>query len=466
MSNYNTNEQELENALLDAESVDDELADAPLSSFFDEKEGKVFVYPIATYLIDKRMAKTITGVKREIFIYDKGVYIEGEDKLKKDIRTLLKGACANYHIREVIEMIKDRTSIDRESFAVDINLVNLNNGVLNIRTHEFTPHDHKYLFFTKIPVDLNTTADCPAIKKYLSDVLDSEQILVIQEWFGYALYREYFIKKALICVGEGDTGKTTLINLLFAFLGLNNVSGVSLQKIAYDKFAAAHLYNKYLNLYDDLSFKDIQDNGAFKIATGGGVITGEKKFKDQFLFKNYAKLTFACNKIPDVKDVSDDAYFSRWIVIHFDRVIEEENKDRQLIHKMTTDQELSGLLNFALAGLERILTNQRFSYDKETHEIRTEMMRSASSIACFVGDCMEESAGKWISKEDLYRAYTDYVSEHKQPAVSMKMFGGKLPMHAPYIAEYKPVDPNNPKKQITSWRNVILKAKDLAPSTS
>ncbi len=451
---------DVENAIVSAE-----LIGAP--DFINE-DGKVEVYALATYLIEKRNAQTIRGTKREIFIYESGIYIEGEDKLKKDIRTLLKSACTNYHIREVVEMIKDRTSIDREAFATDINLINLNNGVLDISTHEFTPHDSRHLFFTKIPVDFDANADCPTIKKYLSDVLDPAQILVIQEWFGYALYREYFIKKALICVGEGDTGKTTLINLLFEFIGAKNISGVSLQKITYDKFAAAHLYNKSLNLYDDLSFKDIQDNGAFKIATGGGVITGEKKFKDQFLFKNYAKLTFACNKIPDVKDASDDAYFNRWMVIHFDHVIEEENKDRQLIHKMTTTGELSGLLNFALDGLKRLRIMQRFSYDRETHEIKTEMMRSASSIACFAGDRMEEVTGEWISKEDLYHAYTEYASIHKQPAVSMKTFGGRLAMHAPYVAEYKPIDPNDPKgkKQITAWRNVKLKVEDLALSTS
>ena len=429
-------------------------------NFFD-KDGKIEVYALATYLIAENHTQTIAGVRRDIFIYQDGIYIEGEDKLKKDIRAILKDACTNYHIREIIETIKDRTSIDREAFFSPIHLINLNNGVLDTSTNEFLPHSPKHLFFTKIPVDYDTNADCPIIKKYFSDVLDTDQILVIQEWFGYALYREYMIKKALICVGEGDTGKTTLINLLFAFIGTKNVSGVSLQKITYDKFAAAHLYNKHINLYDDLSFKDIQDNGAFKIATGGGVIPAEKKFKDQFLFKNYAKLTFACNKIPDVKDASDDAYFNRWMVIHFDHVIEEENRDRQLIHKMTAAHELSGLLNFALEGLKRILETKRFSYNKDTHEIKMEMMRSASSIACFAGDCMEEMTGEWISKEDLYHAYTEYASAHKQPAVSMKMFGGRLPMHTPYIAEYKPVDPSNPKKQVTAWRNVKLKVEDL-----
>ena len=49
----------------------------------------------------------------------------------------------------------------------------------------------------------------------------------------------YFIKKAIIFVGERDTGKTTLINLLASLMGKGNVSGVSLQRITSDKFATA-----------------------------------------------------------------------------------------------------------------------------------------------------------------------------------------------------------------------------------
>ena len=445
---------ELKRGLVYMKEQESKVANELRSAF--EKDIKSGIYEIAIYLIELHKVKSIKGTKRELFVYEEGVYVAGDDTLKMAIRELLGELCTTHYITEILETIRDRTAIGREKFIVNVDLINLNNGVLDIRTGALNPHDPRNLFFTKIPIDFNPNADCPTIKEYLSEVLEEDQIRVVQEWLGYTLYREYFIKKALICVGEGDTGKTTLLNLICAFIGERNLSGVSLQRITYDKFAAANLYNKHLNQYDDLSFKDIQDNGAFKMATGGGFISGEKKFGDQFVFKNYAKLTFTCNKIPDVKDATDDAYFNRWIVLPFTRIIEEEKKDRRLIHKMTTATELSGLLNFALEGLKRILENQNFSYDKQTHEIKTEMMRSASSIARFASDCLEEAGGEWISKEGMYQVYGDYAGGNKIPAVSMKAFGSRLPMYAPYIAEFKPKDPKG-KKQITAWRNVKLK---------
>ena len=355
-----------------------------------------------------------------------------------------------------MEAVKDFNPIDREKFNADKHMLNLNNGVLNMRTRELKEHSPEYLFFTKIPVNYDPQADCPTIKKFISDVLDEEQVQIIKEWAGYGLYPEYFIKKAIILVGDGDTGKSTLMSLFFAFYGAENVSGVSLQKMSTDKFAGAHMYKKYINLYDELSIKDIHDNGAFKMATGGGVITGEKKFGDQFQFKNYAKLTFACNKIPDVRDADDEAYFKRWIIIHFNYVVEEKDKDTQLLSKLTTPGELSGFLNFALDGLSALQKNQQFSYEKNAEEIKAEMLQSGSSVGKFAFNCLEPGEDLWISKEDMYKAFIQFTQRNNLPNTTIEALGKRLPKYAGYINTMKPVDPET-KKQITAWSNVKFK---------
>lgn len=428
-----------------------------LKAVFDA-DKKTGTHQMAEYLKGIYSVKTIHGTKmREIFIYKDGVYIAGEETLKKEIREILIESCNIHYSKEIIEAIKDCTGANRKEFSVDPNLINLQNGVLDIKSGVLIPHDPQYVFFNRFPVIYQKEAECPAIKKYLSEVLDENQIPIIQEWLGYALHRDYFIKKAMVFLGEGDTGKTTLISLCSSFFGENNISGVSLQSLTSDKFACAHLYGKHINLIDDLSAKDVNDNGAFKMATGAGFITGEKKFGDQFQFKNYAKLTFACNKIPDVKDTNDDAYFNRWIVMRFDKVIEKENQDKRLIHKITTAEELSGLLNFTLEGLRRLIEKEKFSYEKDALEIKTEMLRSASSTAQFAYECLEEATmDEWTSKENMYQAFLKYAHISKISPAGMKTFGSKLPLYARYIAEGRPVDQKS-KLQVTAWRNVKLK---------
>ena len=412
-------------------------------------------FEIANFLVDKYHIKTI-GEKRnrEIYIYQNGIYTSGVNTLKGEIQQMLEELATTQVKNEIVEKIKDLTVSNRRDFYVSRDLINLNNGVLDIKKVELNQHDPKYLFLHKIPIDYVPGMNCPVIKKFFSEVLSEDNIAVIQEWFGYVLYRSYFIKKAIIFVGERDTGKTTLMSLFERLVGKENISGVSLQRLATDKFAAAHLYDKHINIYDDLSFKDINDNGAFKIATGGGLITGEYKFGDQFQFESYSKLTFSCNKIPSVKDTNDEAYFSRWIVIPFNKAVAKP--DKFLIYKLSAPEELSGLLNFAIEGLKRILGNQSFSYKKDPEEIKTEMLRSGSVIANFAYDCLEQGNGSWLSKEEMYNAFIAYANSKELPAGTIENFGKKITIYATYINHGKQLD-NSTNKQITGWRGVRLK---------
>ncbi len=415
-------------------------------------ESKRASYEIAQYLMKKYHIKTIGEKTRDLYVYKDGVYVIGSNFIRGEIQEILQELGTVYHKKNIVEIIKDSTATDRSDFNMDKNLINLQNGIFDIKTRKLLPHNHENLFFTKIPVRYDPAATCPAIEKFLNEILTEDQVKIILQWFGYCLYRSYFIKKAIIFVGERDTGKSTLIKLLERFVGKVNTSGISLQKIVSDKFSSSQLYTKHINIYDDLSFKDINDNGAFKIATGGGIITGERKFGEQFQFENHAKLTFACNKIPDVKDTNDDAYFSRWIVIPF--LAEIEHVDKFLTEKITTQQELSGLLNLALTGLDQIVQKQEFDYSKSSEEIKKEMLLSGSMIAKFVNDCLKQEAGSWVSKDDMYRACAEYAQANNLPTVDKQILGRKLPNHSGYIIDGTKLIGT---KQVQGWRNVKLK---------
>lgn len=416
------------------------------------KQQKEMSYEITKYLINKYHVKTIGERIRDIYIYKDGVYVLGINYLKAEIQAILEEYATTNNKNNIIEAIKDSTIAELKDFNIDKNFINLNNGIFNIKNNEFIPHSPEYLFFTKIPVDFDINAKCPVIEKFMDEILPEDYKKIIIEWFGFCLFRNYFIKKAIIFVGEKDTGKSTLIKLFERFIGKDNVSGISLQKIVSDKFASSYLYNKHINVYDDLSASDIKDNGLFKIATGGGVISGEKKFGEQFQFQSFAKLTFACNKIPDVKDTNDDAYFSRWIIVPF--LAEITKVDKFLTDKMTTKEELSGLLNWALLGLNKIIRKQDFSYGKPPEEIKKEMLLSGSMVANFAKDCLEEETDAWVSKDAMYEECARYAKLNNLPIVNKQFLGRKLPNHSGYIIDgSKTVE----TKQVQGWKNVKIK---------
>ena len=107
------------------------------------------------------------------------------------------------------------------------------------------------------------------------------------------------------------------------------------------------------NTFADLKSDKLTNTGPFKMLVSGDFIRAQNKFCNPFEFQNYAKLIFSANEIPQSEDKSY-AYFRRWIILFFENVFEGDNNDTKLIEKLTTDEELSGLLNLSLIALRQL----------------------------------------------------------------------------------------------------------------
>ncbi len=321
---------------------------------------------------------------------------------------------------EVIDYIETSTYIERKEEPP--NLIPVKNGVLNLQTmmlEEFSP---TRIFFNKIPVDYKPNATCPKIQTFLEEVTrDKDDITTLLEMAGFCLYREYFVARALMLVGGGSNGKSVFLRLVTKFLGRKNVSARSLQDLETQRFAKADLANKLANIHADLPDKALQTTGMFKMLTGQDTITGEKKFLHAFEFLSVAKQLYSCNKVPEVKD-DTDAYFRRWAIVVFDKVFVGENCDPFILDKLSTDQELSGLLNLALDGLKRLLQNGNFSNSKSTQTVKEDYIRKSSPVAAFCMDELEADSDAFIEKKNLYQAFLTYCRENKLPTITPDTF--------------------------------------------
>ena len=429
------------------------------------KEGTIIRTELDTNAVAQNILIDYTMVttgqeKFQTLKYKDGCYVKGGNVLiAKECQRLTNGQVKNQQIQEVIGQIQRITWKEIEVFdTAPVNLICIGNGVLNIDTKELLHHSPDYYFLQKLQWDFIKEKDCPKIKKYLSEVLASEDIDTLQEFIGYCVYRKLPFKKAAILKGDKNTGKTTTINLVIEFIGEENTSSVSLHKIVYDKFAAAGLYGKLLNFYDDLSLKDIKDTGNFKIATGGGYVSAERKFGDQFKFLGITKHLFATNKFQAVIDADDLAYYERWLIFIFENVFEGKNADRNILEKLTTKEEMSGLLNWALEGLKRLLQNGSFSHTKTAEENRAVMEKNSNSISAFIQDCMIEKDGNWIATADLYESYCQYCAKNELPKESQDQFSktfGKKVLYA--VAKQRDANKDGKlHKKVRGWLNIKL----------
>jgi len=384
-------------------------------------------------------ASISTGVKDEIWLYEKGIWkLKGKETIRIKAEEILNSHARISIIREIEEKIKRLTMIDKEDFEnIPEGLVCLNNGVLNLLTKELMSHSATFYFKTKVNLTYEPNAQCPNCLNFFDDVLNPEDKDLIQEWLGFQLYNKYLFKKALIVFGEKDTGKTVFLNLLTEFIGNDNCSSIALQKINNNNsFSLGSLQNKYANLYDDLSSKDMDDVGGFKIATGGGWLSAEKKFGDPFQFKNFAKLTFACNKVPlpnNMDGVEKSAYFGRWLIVPFENQVDEKDQDKKLCNKITDKEELSGLLNWSLDGLKRLVDNNKFSFNKNIDDVEKIMLSHNNHLSKFSDESLRAMPFSRITKVDLHDYYVWWCMNNHYTPLSIKQFGKRIVRFSPLI---------------------------------
>lgn len=405
---------------------------------YDSKGNKkINIENASNFLIKKFVFKTIPTTKDfETYIFNGKTHDKiGTGFIKVEIEKLVGEICNNYIVGEILGKVQRKTAMSREDFEkTPKHIIPFSNVGYNVKTKQAEEYKHEWNFKKKLNAPFIKGMNAPNFIKFLRETLYEEDWNLIQELFGFVLYREYFLKKGFIFVGAKNTGKTTLINVLVAIIGIQNCSGLSLQKIGGAKaFDMASLYEKYLNFYDDLSSKDLIDNSGFKVATGGGYITAEQKFGDLFQFMSFAKLLFATNKIPPVRDLEDDAHFLRNVIIQFDNEISEEEIEPELINQLTTEEEKAGIVNWALRGLHRLFENKKFSYNKTLEEIKELVQRSANPLYSFVGEVLERENGSKITKKEMFNVYSNWCLESKKPRFSIESLGRQLPKHCNYI---------------------------------
>jgi putative DNA primase/helicase len=252
------------------------------------------------------------------------------------------------------------------------------------------------------------------------------------ELIGFCLLKEYRYEKAFMFVGDGRNGKGKTINLIKRFLGSQNYSSVPLEQMNSNSSAICEMFGKLVNLAGDIANTGLKETGILKGLCGRDNVNAKRKYLNDLSFENYAKLIFAANELPRVYDFSR-GFWSSWILLDFPYTFllgkeYEENKsdtmvklaDVSIIDKITTKEELTGLLNLALDGLGRLIKNKGFSYTKGTGEVKTMWVRKSDSFTSFCLDHIEESEGSIITKKVLRSFFHKFCKTYKLKGTSDK----------------------------------------------
>jgi putative DNA primase/helicase len=313
----------------------------------------------------------------------------------------------------------------------DTVLINLQNGTFEISPQEtkIRPFDRSDFLTYQLPFEYNTQAKAPKFEAYLNRVLpDKERQSVLAEYLGYVFIKHgsnaLKEEKALILYGTGANGKSVFFEIVNALLGVENVSSFSLQSLTNDNgYFRAKLANKLVNYASEINGK--LEASIFKQLVSGEPVEARLPYGQPFILKQYAKLIFNCNELP--KDVEHtNAYFRRFLIIPFDVTIPPQEQDKTL-HTQIIEQELSGVFNWVLEGLNRLLKQKKFSECEAVQRAVEQYKIESDSVQMFLSEHeYKVSATNVIPLQDMFRDYRSYCTESGFKACSIRTLADRL----------------------------------------
>jgi len=375
-----------------------------------------------------RIYTTRDDKSSEVWIYKDGIVVpQGKSILKENLRQLMGDEYNVWLANQVMAKIETDTPVEPQEFFNTnyVSEVPVLNGILDLKTRELKPFDENKIFFNKLNARYDPEAKCPEIEKFLnSTLLTEEDVEVFYEIGGFCLWKEYKFEKAFMMVGNGRNGKDKCLELIKRMLGVENCCSVPLSSLKPESFILSEFFGKMANIAGEINNQDLKDTSEFKALTGRSLKTAPRKFLKPISFVNYAKFIFACNDLPMIYDVSK-GFWDRWVLLEFpytfvtqqelDEAKDKKNlklRDENIIERISTPQEMSGLLNKFLDGLERLEKTRQFSSARGSEEIKALWIRKSNSVMAFCFECVEEEYENFISKKDFRKKYADFCKQH------------------------------------------------------
>lgn len=311
----------------------------------------------------------------------------------------------------------------REGFKVNPDLIPFANGDLHLHTGrdwEFRLAEKDYTPY-RLNVKYNPTkAPTPLFDKWLHDLFEDEDIPTIQEIFGYMLVPTTAAQEAFFLVGEGGVGKSVIGTIIRGILG-NGFVAVETKNLAEQRFQVSAAENKLVVYDDDLGEAALEKTGLFKkLITADQPIPAERKYKDAYNFVPYCKVIACANFMISSLYDDSDGFYRRLHPIK----VKSRNPDNKVIRnfgQMIVNEEKEQIVNWALAGLKRLIANGwSITWSERSRESINATKRQGVHYPDFIEETLNADSSGDVSSAELQKLYTRWCKENGIAEVKAK----------------------------------------------
>ena len=263
--------------------------------------------------------------------------------------------------------------------------------------------------------------------RFLSELLEPEDIPTLQEYLGYCLIPSTKGQKMLLLIGKGGEGKSRIGLVMRSLLG-DSINMTSIQKVESNRFSRADLENKLLMVDDDMDMSALPKTNYIKsIVTAECKMDLERKGVQSYQSRLYARfLCFGNGALTALHDRSD-GFFRRQIVLTTRDRPAGRVDDPFLAEKLADEAE--GIFLWCLEGLRRLLANNyRFSLSAKARENVETVKRSSNNVIEFLRSegYIRFRADAEASSRALYEAYKLWCEDNVRKPLSANRLSSEL----------------------------------------
>lgn len=295
-------------------------------------------------------------------------------------------------------------------------LVPLRDGLLDVGTRTLLPATPEFFNVVASEVAFNPETEEPKRwLQFLDETFgdDNESKAVLAEIFGYCLTGDLSQQKIFTVIGAPRSGKGTIVRTLSKLLGEKNVASIALHSIG-SSHGLESLTRASLAVAPDAGStggsRDARRKTTeiLKKISGEDAVNINPKGKSEYSTRLKTRLLIVSNEIPEFADPSNVIPKRLLLLKTAGSVYGHE--DLELPEKL--DKELSGILNWALDGLDRLRERGKF-VQPESGKATIELLEDAANpIASFLRDYCTIGDGEQVEASDLYGAYLKWGEEH------------------------------------------------------
>lgn len=390
---------------------------------------------------------------------------DAESVIFNELRSLAGKEFGIYKQREVIAALRHALVFNPIKFNPDPYLLGVKNGVVDLHTGDFREYKKEDYISLPIQVTYDPAAKCPKFLNFLKEVCPNvTDRLMLIDWLTIHAIGKAF-PYVLFLLGLGRNGKGVYEHVLQTIFGKASFSFAGLEELNKSNFAKASLVNKRGLMVSEVGDDSKRGKGYIptrflKLSSGDGTIDSDRKNITRIQFDPFFKSTIDSNDMPAIKDGSrgwEERFCKADMPYHFVETPNPENprEKKRNVHlkaELTTDEELSGILNLIIYRACEICKTETI-FKRSGKEYMEEYQLQSASVSTFTDRyceyCPTDPNGApikdgWLLSE-VYRYYEQWCTHINGDKVDIRTFGKSLAKFCPNAKRRKELEPQSNK---------------------